>query len=230
MTFRRLSCQKQCAHTVLALSSGWTKTSPCHLHDQNLCLAAFYGTVVEFSQSHANIQIYTRKTQRWCRSLLFSRRAGSRPLHLCHAREFAGERPQVPSWLREEVQNHVRSTATTRHKTIGNVWCSRRRCFSGEPHRHHRCTILKCHRSKPSNTPCTALKPPCSASRNRLTSQNTTELSWATIAYTADVRRSVFTVVTTFGGRWHANDLLFRKSQKLPTTHSARTWNADPRD
>ena len=35
VTFPRLSCQKQCAHTVLGLSSGWTETSPCHLLDHN---------------------------------------------------------------------------------------------------------------------------------------------------------------------------------------------------
>ena len=61
--------------------------------------------------------------------------------------------------------------------------------------------MLECHGSRPGNTPCTALKPPCLASRNRLTTQNTTELSRATIAYTADVHRSVFTVVTTSGER-----------------------------
>ena len=185
---------------MLALSSGWTKTSPCHLHDQNLCLPAFYDTLVEFSQSHTNIQIYTRKTQRWFRSLLFSRRACSRPYQslprplVCRRTTAStqldkrGSSKSCEEHSRNEAQDHWERLVLTETMFL-------RRALQA-PQMHN--TQMSSEQARQTH-PAPPSKPPCSESRKRLTSQNTTEVSRATIAYTADVRRSVFTVMTTSG-------------------------------
>ena len=116
----------------------------------------------------------------------------------------------------------------TRSRTTSVQWRSQPPCasaqqrrFSGEPYRHRRCKTLEGHPSKPGNTFCTALKPPCSASQSRSTYRNATGLSRVITANMADVHRFVFTVETTCGGRWHASNLLFRGWQKV-SDHSQR--------
>ena len=56
--FRKMSCRKQRAHTILAPSSGWTEATLCHLHDRNrdvLRLVAFYDALTDTRQCHDKV-------------------------------------------------------------------------------------------------------------------------------------------------------------------------------